>query len=92
MRSTVTRVPATTGLPIITLGSETIISALIGHPPGGDSYRKARVPGLILCLDEARNCAEADVPPGALVVEFRRRVDPLTVLRAIGSAKQVVAK
>jgi predicted nuclease of restriction endonuclease-like RecB superfamily len=51
------------------------------------SYRKARVPELILCLDEARNCAEADVPPGALVVKFRRRVDPLAVLRAIGAAK-----
>ena len=40
------------------------------------SYRKARVPKLILCVDEARNCSEADVPPGALVVKFRRRVDP----------------
>jgi predicted nuclease of restriction endonuclease-like RecB superfamily len=49
-------------------------------------YRKARVPQLILCLDEARNCAEADVPRGALVIKFRRRVDPLAVLRAIGSA------
>jgi hypothetical protein len=55
------------------------------------SYRNARVPELILCLDEARNCAEADVPPGALVVKFRRRVDPLAVLRAIESAKQAVA-
>jgi predicted nuclease of restriction endonuclease-like RecB superfamily len=50
-------------------------------------YRKACVPQLILCLDEARNCAEADVPPGALVVKFRRRVDPLAVLRAIGSGR-----
>ncbi len=55
------------------------------------SYRKARVPQLILCLDEARNCAEADIPPGVLVVKFRRRVDPLAVLRAIGSARQAVA-
>ncbi len=55
------------------------------------SYRKARVPELILCLDEGRNCAEADLPPGALVVKFRRRVDPLAVLRAIGSANQAVA-
>ena len=56
-----------------------------------ETYREARVPRLILCLDEARNCAEADVPPGALVVKFRRRVDPLAVLRAIGSATQPVA-
>jgi predicted nuclease of restriction endonuclease-like RecB superfamily len=51
------------------------------------AYRKAHVPELILCLDEARNCAEADLPPGALVVKFRRRVDPLAVLRAIGSVR-----
>ncbi|HEY2943881.1 MAG TPA: DUF790 family protein [Vicinamibacteria bacterium] len=56
------------------------------------SYRKARVPKLILCVDEARNCSEADVPPGALVVKFRRRVDPQAVLRAIGAARQGLAK
>jgi uncharacterized protein len=48
-------------------------------------YRTARVSKLILCIDEARNCAEADVPSGALLVRFRRRVDPEAVLRAIGS-------
>jgi predicted nuclease of restriction endonuclease-like RecB superfamily len=51
------------------------------------SYRKARVSNLILCLDEARNCAEAELPPGALVVPFRRRGDPAAVLRAIRSAE-----
>ena len=51
-------------------------------------YREAGVPQLILCIDEARNCAEADLPPGALVVRFRRRVDPATVLRAIRCAEQ----
>jgi predicted nuclease of restriction endonuclease-like RecB superfamily len=50
-------------------------------------YRKARVSRLILCIDEARNCAEADLPPGALVVRFRRRVDPAAILRAIRSAE-----
>jgi predicted nuclease of restriction endonuclease-like RecB superfamily len=49
-------------------------------------YRDARVANLILCIDEARNCAEADLPAGALVVRFRRRVDPAAVLRAIGSS------
>ena len=54
-------------------------------------YRRARVSNLILCIDEARNCAETDFPLGALVIRFRRRVDPAAVLRAIGSAEQLVA-
>ncbi len=55
-------------------------------------YRRARASNLILCVDEARNCAEADLPPGALVVKFRRRVDPAVVLRAIGSVQQASQK
>jgi hypothetical protein len=54
-------------------------------------YRTARISNLILCIDEARNCAEADLPLGALVVRFRRRVDPAAVLRAIRAAEQLVA-
>jgi len=38
---------------------------------------------LILCIDEDRNCAEADFPAGALVVRFRRRVDTAAVLRVV---------
>lgn len=49
-------------------------------------YRKALVSKLIFCVDEARNCADRDLPPGALVVRFRRRVDPAAVLRAISAA------
>ena len=52
-----------------------------------DFALQARVAKLILCIDEARNCARADLPPGALVVRFRRRVDPGLVLRAIGGAE-----
>jgi hypothetical protein len=48
-------------------------------------YRSARVSNLILCIDEGRNCAEADVPPGALVVRFRRRVEAAAVLRVVQS-------
>ncbi|MGH6689697.1 MAG: DUF790 family protein [Gammaproteobacteria bacterium] len=47
-------------------------------------YQKARVANLILCIDEARSCAGADLPPGARVVRFRRRVDPVAVLAAVG--------
>jgi uncharacterized protein len=47
-------------------------------------YRNARLSNLILCIDESRNCAEADLPPDALVIRFRRRVDAAAVLRIVG--------
>jgi hypothetical protein len=47
-------------------------------------YRRARLTNLILCIDEDRNCAQADLPPGALVVRFHNRVDAAAVLRLIG--------
>jgi hypothetical protein len=46
-------------------------------------YRSARLPNLILCIDEERNCASADLPASARVVRFRRRVDPAAVLRLV---------
>jgi predicted nuclease of restriction endonuclease-like RecB superfamily len=46
-------------------------------------YRSARLPSLILCIDEDRNCSEADLPSGARVIRYRRRVDPGAVLHAI---------
>lgn len=46
-------------------------------------YRSAHLSNLILCIDEDRNCAEADFPTGALVVRFRRRVDASAVLRVV---------
>jgi len=48
-------------------------------------YRSARLPNLILCIDEDRNCAEADLPSGARVVRYRRRVDTAAVLHVIES-------
>jgi len=51
-------------------------------------YRKALVGNLILCIDEARNCSDGDLPPGARIVRFRRRVAPAAVLRAIGQVTQ----
>lgn len=47
-------------------------------------YRQARLTNLILCIDEDRNCAQGDLPPGAMVVRFRRRVDPAAVLGLVG--------
>ncbi len=46
-------------------------------------YKSASLSNLILCIDEARNCAAEDLPTGALVVRFRRRIDPAAVLRLI---------
>jgi len=46
-------------------------------------YRSARLSNLILCIDENLNCAEADLPSGALIVRFRRRVDAAAVLRVV---------
>ena len=47
-------------------------------------YRSAHLSNLILCIDEARNCTAGDLPAGALVVRFRRRVDAAGVLRLVG--------
>ena len=46
--------------------------------------REAHMDNLILCLDEERDCEESRVPEGARVVRFRRRVDPMAVLKAAG--------
>jgi len=50
-------------------------------------YRSARLTNLILCIDESRNCADAEVPAGAQVVRFRRRVDAAAVLRVLEAAR-----
>ncbi|MSP63936.1 MAG: DUF790 family protein [Myxococcales bacterium] len=49
-------------------------------------YRAARLTNLILCIDEERACADADLPPDARVIRFRRRVDPEPVLAILESA------
>ena len=46
-------------------------------------YREARVANLILCIDEARACAEEDLPANAIILRFRRRVDAAAVLRVV---------
>jgi hypothetical protein len=46
-------------------------------------YQSAQLSNLILCIDEQRNCANADLPALARIVRFRRRVDPAAVLREI---------
>lgn len=46
-------------------------------------YREARVANLILCIDEDRACAEADLPAGATILRFRRRVDAAAVRQVV---------
>jgi len=46
-------------------------------------YRAAGLPNLILCIDEERQCTDGDLPSGARVLRFRRRVDAEQVLRLI---------
>jgi hypothetical protein len=38
---------------------------------------------LILCLSDELRCGPGELPDGALVVPFRRRVDPAAVLAVI---------
>lgn len=46
-------------------------------------YRSAGLPNLILCIDEARNCAADALPAGARVIRYHRRVDAPAVLRLL---------
>jgi hypothetical protein len=43
-------------------------------------YRAAEIENLILCIDEDRQCAEADLPAGARILRFRRRIDVAVVV------------
>ena len=45
--------------------------------------RAARLGNLILCVDEARSCAEAKVSAATRVIPFRRRIDAAAVMRVI---------
>ncbi len=46
-------------------------------------YREARVANLILCIAENRACAEEELPAGAVILRFRRRVDAAAVRRVV---------
>ncbi len=45
-----------------------------------EALRAARIENLILVIDEARRCSEADVPPDAMVVRFHKKVDASKLL------------
>jgi predicted nuclease of restriction endonuclease-like RecB superfamily len=46
-------------------------------------YREARVANLILCIAEDRACAAEELPAGAVILRFRRRVDAAAVRRVV---------
>jgi predicted nuclease of restriction endonuclease-like RecB superfamily len=45
-----------------------------------ETLRAARIQNLILVIDEARRCSEVDIPPQALVVRYRKKVDAAKLL------------
>jgi len=49
-------------------------------------YRAASISNLILCIDADRCCDDGDLPPHALVIRYRRRVDAGEVVRRIEAA------
>jgi predicted nuclease of restriction endonuclease-like RecB superfamily len=45
-----------------------------------DCLRMAGISNLILAIDEERRCADGDLPSGARVIWYRKRIDPLKVV------------
>jgi hypothetical protein len=45
-----------------------------------ETLRAARIENLILAIDEARRCTEMDLPFGAMVVRFKKKVDASKLL------------
>lgn len=49
-----------------------------------ERLREARIPNLLLCVSDKLNCAEGDLPEGASVIRFNKRLEPKDVLSLIG--------
>ena len=45
-----------------------------------ETLRAARIQNLIVCIDDARRCAEVDLPVDAMVVRFKKKVDASKLL------------
>jgi uncharacterized protein len=50
------------------------------------ALRATSMRNLILCIDEDRNCSDAELPLVANVIRYRRRLDPAAVLAVINGA------
>lgn len=47
------------------------------------SLRRAKIENLILCLSDELRCGAGELPTGAIVVPFKKRVDPSVVLQIV---------
>lgn len=45
--------------------------------------RRARIPNLVLCVDETLDCGQGRLPEGCPVLRFRRKIDPRDLLGLI---------
>jgi len=45
-----------------------------------ERLKRAELPNIILCVDEQRNCSDEELPAGAHVIRYRRRVPAQVVL------------
>jgi predicted nuclease of restriction endonuclease-like RecB superfamily len=48
-----------------------------------ERLRDLHLDRFVLCIDDERNCGEGDLPAGASVIRFRRKIDPEAVLRLV---------
>ncbi|MBN1960176.1 MAG: DUF790 family protein [Deltaproteobacteria bacterium] len=51
--------------------------------------RKAELHNFILCIDSERNCSDDDLPKGAAILRFRRRVDAKELMAIIDKMKRI---
>lgn len=47
------------------------------------SFREAKLSNLILCINQKHNCSETSLPPNAKIVYYKRKIDPVKVLKLI---------
>lgn len=50
-----------------------------------ERLREAHIPNLLLCVSDKLNCADGDLPKGASVIRFTKRLAPEDVLRVVGA-------
>lgn len=42
--------------------------------------KDARIGNIILCIDATKNCTGSDLPAGARIVRYKKKIDPAEVL------------
>jgi predicted nuclease of restriction endonuclease-like RecB superfamily len=50
-----------------------------------ERLREAKIPNLLLCVSDKLNCAEEDLPSGAAIIRFRKKLEPEAILKVICS-------